>query len=167
MSSEEPSSESSQNSSSGDEEEEEEEGEGEGDVCLDFKFHLADYVQEVVRLGALGIFNEARFVAGEYLSEHANFFPVAAEIMRLMYDQGDVDELYAYSGRLMAEGGVRTQHESWTGEALCILHQMRDVCGALRGSPTTVATTQLDVGDANLDVDDFKDLDDEQVSCSS
>jgi hypothetical protein len=155
MSSEEPSSASSQCSSASDDEE---------DVCFDFELDLASYVQEVVRLGALGIFKEARHVAREYLGEHENLFPVAAEIMRLMYDQGDVVKLYDYSGRSMAESRVRMQHKSWTGRAVCILHLLRDVCGALRGNPTNVATTHLDLREANLnDAQDPEDLDDEQV----
>lgn len=128
-------------------------------ICFDFAFDLKDYVQEVVRLGALGIFQEARYLAQGALREHDYVFPVAIEIMRLMYDQGDADALYAYSGGLMAEGDTRTQHESWTAEALYILRLLHDACGALRGHPTNVPVTRLDL----TDIESFEDLDDEQV----
>lgn len=137
-------------------------GDGE-DTGLDFEFGLEYDIQEVVRLGTLGQFQEARSLANRSLKQFDYIFPIAVEIMRLMYDQEDFGTLYVYTNALMSR---RTEQKSWTPRALCILHLMHDVCGMLRNSLANVATTSRDMSEAGLSARNPENLDHEQV-CST
>jgi hypothetical protein len=131
------------------------------DLVLDFEFGLEGDIQDVVRLGTLGQFQKARSLADESLKQLDYVFPIAIEIMRLMYDQEDYRALYAYTIALMSD---RTKQKSWKPRELCILHLMHDVCGMLSGNPGDVATTPFDLLAANLSNRTVDSLDDEQVS---
>ena len=132
------------------------------DLVLDFGSGLEHDIQDVVRLGTLGQFQEARLIADESLKQLDYLFPVAIEIMRLMYDQEDFNALYAYANVLMSR-----RAESWTPRALCILHLMHDVSGMLQGNLTDVATTPRDLAATNLGVSNPENLDEEHLDGTS
>jgi hypothetical protein len=136
-------------------------------LVFKFEFSLRDDIQDVVNSGTHGHFREARSLADDSLKQFDEVFPIAVEITRLMYDQGDVDALCAYINHLVNpfdRRGPRTKHRSWTAKQLCIVHLMQDTCGILSDNPAKVTTTPRDVFPANLNVRKFEDLDDEQVS---
>jgi hypothetical protein len=130
-------------------------------LVFKFDFSLRDYIQDVVHSGTHGHFTEARLLAHDSLEQFDQIFPIALEIMRLMYDQGDVDALHSYIDRR-----AQTHGTSWTAKALCIVHLMHDTCEIPCGESAKVAvtTTPRDLFAANLNVRRFEDLDDERVS---
>jgi hypothetical protein len=101
-------------------------------LVFKFEFSLRDVIQYVVHSGTHGHFMEARSLADDSLKQFDEIFPIAVEIMRLMYDQGDVNALCTYIGRLV--------------------HLMQETCGILRDNPTKVTTTPRDVFVANLNI---------------
>jgi hypothetical protein len=136
-------------------------------LVFKFEFSLRDGIQDVVYSGTHGHFMEARSLADDSLKQFDKIFPIAVEIMRLMYDQGDLNALYTYIGGLVNPSDrrrLRTEYRSWTAKALCIVHLMHDTCGVSSSKPAKVTTTPLDLFAANLNVRKFEDLDDEQVS---
>lgn len=73
---------------------------GEDGFTMNFSFDvfnlsekIADYVEDMMRLSAHGHFGKARAISDGVLAKHTHIFPVAAERMRLLYDQGDFDTL--------------------------------------------------------------------------
>ncbi|KAK4911107.1 hypothetical protein LTR49_020274 [Elasticomyces elasticus] len=65
----------------------------EHDVHMDFSIDIVEdvaaEVEVVMRLSAFGLFREARKAADETLKRYIDYFPVAVEYLRLLYDQGD------------------------------------------------------------------------------
>lgn len=133
----------------------------EEELVLDFGFGLEHDIQDIVRLGTLGQFQQARSLADESLKELDYLFPIAIEIMRLMYDQEDFKALHAYTKDLMSR---RLRHESWTPTAVYILHLVHDVSGMLQGNLTNAVTTPYDLSAANMSGRNPENLDNEQVS---
>lgn len=68
---------------------------------MNFSFDIAEdvaaQVEEMSRLSMLGFFRRAREISASSLANHTDIFPVAAERMRLLYDQGDFEELFQSS----------------------------------------------------------------------
>jgi hypothetical protein len=126
------------------------------DAVFEFRFSLENDIQDVIRFGTLGQFQKTQPLVNGSLKPLDYVFPVAIEVMRLMYDQGDFAALHAYTIGL-------GRHVNWTPKALCILHLMHDVSGALCGKSAKVATTSKDLFAARLDVPKVSDLDEEQV----
>jgi hypothetical protein len=139
--------------------------ESEDDATFSFNFvrDVEGDIDDVVRLGALGRFAEARALLEQSLNAIDNIAPIAVEIMRLMYDQGDLAQLYTYASAFLADDDCRKDHESWTAKSLCILYLMHDICIARLGSHQDFVTTSSDLSKANLDVMAFPEMDDEQV----
>jgi hypothetical protein len=128
-------------------------------LVFKFDFSLRDYIQDVVHSGTHGHFTEARLLAHNSLEQFDKVFPIALEIMRLMYDQGDVDALHSY-----IDLRVQTHGKSWTAKALCIVHLMHDTCERSCDKLAELDTTPYDWLAANRNLGKFEDLDDEQVS---
>lgn len=128
---------------------------------VDFKFESDgdEVIGDLVCLGTLGRFIEARLLAEEFLAKIDYIFPFAVEIMRLLYDQGDLDELNVYTEALMSTSDDRTNHHSWTAKAKCVLGLMHDLCtDQAHGSWTSIDMTHV-----YSDIQRHEDLDDEQV----
>jgi hypothetical protein len=138
---------------------------GNENIIFNVHFSLEMDIQDVVRLGAFGKYREARSLVDNSLKQLDYFFPIAVEIMRPMYDQGDITALYDYTIELITPANDRRKHPSWTAKELCILHLMHDVCAALNGTSQSTITTFRDMAEANLNIRKFEELDDEQVSC--
>ena len=54
---------------------------------------VSEIVEEMMRLGALGYFKEARELSDTLLPKYSHIFAVLAERMRLLLDQGDYSQL--------------------------------------------------------------------------
>ncbi|CAG8950025.1 hypothetical protein HYFRA_00004359 [Hymenoscyphus fraxineus] len=65
----------------------------EGGFVMDFNVEIVEDVaaeiENVMRLGAVGAFEEARNMSKETVEHHLDTFPVLVEYLRLLYDQGD------------------------------------------------------------------------------
>jgi hypothetical protein len=135
------------------------------DITLNFRFirDIKSDIEDVVRLGAFGRFAEARSLVEHSLKVVDNIAPIAVEVMRLMYDQGDIAQLYRYTSAFLADDDYRNNHESWTPKGLCILYLMHDICVARLGNFRNFITTSSDVSKTDLDVGSFQEMDDEQV----
>ncbi|KAK5175292.1 uncharacterized protein LTR77_000430 [Saxophila tyrrhenica] len=68
-----------------------------GGFAMDFSVEIEEdvpaLVEEMMRLGTLGYFVEARKLSDKHLVRHASIFAVAAERMRLLLIQGDISQL--------------------------------------------------------------------------
>jgi hypothetical protein len=134
-----------------------------GDLVMNFTFEndVNRDIEDVVRLGTFGQYDKARLIAEESLKDLDDEFTIAVEVMRLMYDQGDVVQLFKYTSALLAAKKTRKRHKSWTPMAICILYQMHDFCVAIRShyqDPIVANRFEFD-----LSVEKFEDFDDEQV----
>lgn len=141
----------------------EEEDEDDINFSFDFVRDIESDIDDVVRLGALGRFVGARSRIQDSLKVIDNIAPIAVEVMRLMYDQGDIFQLYRYASAFLADEDCRNDHESWTSKGLCILYLMHDICVARLGNPRDFVTTFSDLSKADLKVGSFQEMDDEQV----
>jgi hypothetical protein len=104
------------------------------DITMNFTFETNVYqdLEDIVRLGAFGQFKEARLIVDESLEGLHDEFPIAVEIMRLMYDQGDFVQLYKYTSGLLSSDDHRMRHKGWTPQGR--LHPPPDVRTMCRGT---------------------------------
>lgn len=77
------------------------------DLEADFEIEIYEDVpatlEEYVRLGTLGRFDEAKIVFESCLKSHTNWFPVAAEHAELLYQQGDYKALSLFTGEVLSQ----------------------------------------------------------------
>ena len=68
-----------------------------GGFTMDFSIDIVEdvpaLVEEMMRLGALGYFKNARKLCDGVLARHTSTFAVAVECMRLLLRQGDFERL--------------------------------------------------------------------------
>ncbi|KAK4948920.1 hypothetical protein LTR10_012293 [Elasticomyces elasticus] len=106
----------------------------EHDVHLDFTVDIVEdvaaEVEEVMRLSAFGLFGEARKAADETLRPHLGpliYFPIAAEFLRLLYDQGDFDMLRQEAEKLHRGDGQLQDALPGDLELLLLLCDIRNL----------------------------------------
>jgi hypothetical protein len=92
-------------------------------------------IEHMLRLNSLGQFADAQTVVEESLQEFDDLFPVAIEIMRLMYDQGDFSRLLDYADSLL-DASSRDQ-DLWRTEWKLTIMLFRDVCARHLGNSNT------------------------------
>lgn len=140
----------------------------EKDLTLDFSFErdVNRDVGDVIRFGAFGRFKESRLLVEDTLQQFDNIFPVAVEIMRLMYDQGDLSQLLAYTSTVLAPDDLRTKNESWSPGAMCILRLFRDLCVMHDDKGLGSNTEILDVPVVEPDGSHYEDWNEEQILSS-
>jgi hypothetical protein len=67
------------------------------DIPMNFSFDVIedpmDGLNAMVGLSEMGSFREAKFVYKDSLERYSGAFPIFAEYLRLLYDQGDFDAL--------------------------------------------------------------------------
>ena len=85
-------------------------GEDDGGFTMDFAIEVVEDIEaqmeEMMRLGALGYFREARPVSQSIAPEYQQKFEVAFEQLRLMLDQGAYTDLIARA--------ISTPKQTWT-----------------------------------------------------
>ncbi|KAK5734523.1 hypothetical protein LTR17_008883 [Elasticomyces elasticus] len=103
----------------------------EHDVHMDFTVEVVEdvaaEVEAVMRLNAFGLFGEAREAADETLRPYLGHFPIAADFLRLLYDQGDFDILRQEAEKLRQGDGHL--HDALPGdlELLLLLCDIRNL----------------------------------------
>lgn len=81
---------------------------------------VAEQVEEMMRLGALGYFAHARAISDSIDPRHLSSFAVVAEQMRLLLDQGDYQALQGrapFASKFAATQGSIVQCMVWLGTA--------------------------------------------------
>lgn len=131
--------------------------------ALEFSFEsdVDSVIGDIVRLGTLGQFKEARSLVEEYLKQVDHVFPVAIEIMRLSYDQGDGEHMRLYTKELLERSESFPERNGWTAEAMRILRLMHD----LFAEPEDHVLTPADRPALSAGISYDDDFDDQQVSC--
>lgn len=67
------------------------------ELIMDFSFDVGDILEdvgEVARQSTIGRFKIARAVSKNTLEKHMEKFPIAIEVLRLLYDQGEHRDLH-------------------------------------------------------------------------
>ena len=81
---------------------------------------VAEQVEEMMRLGALGYFAHARAISDSIDPRHLSSFTVVAEQMRLLLDEGDYETLQGraqFASKFAATHGSIVQCMLWLGTA--------------------------------------------------
>lgn len=135
--------------------------ENQDDSPLEFSFEsdVDSVIGDIVRLGTLGQFKQARLLAEEYLKQVDHVFPVAVEIMRLSYDQGDGEYMRQYTKELLSRSKDFLEHNGWTAGAMRILCLMHD----LFAEPKNHVMTPTDRAAVKAEISYDNDFDDQQV----
>lgn len=133
---------------------------------MTFEFDVFDdisqNVNDMARQGSLGYFGKARSMYNDALKKHRSVFPVFAEYLRILYDQGDLKTLKATS----ISGGMRHSDawRSWQPLERCIINLFLTF-----ESPGATYTNNTDMQHAadcvarHLEYTSFTKLNDEQV----
>lgn len=114
-------------------------GEGQVDIPLDFNFEVVDVRDKLGELAynsTLGWFRAAHESSDSILEDHRDVFPIAFEIVRLLYDQGQYGELRKtietmIDRRPSLPSGVTTTLKPWTEQELGIFILMDTLSVAL------------------------------------
>jgi hypothetical protein len=128
-------------------------------------------VDELMRLGALGKFGEARDRFQAIFEDNINEYPVIAEYVRLLYDQGDFEALEValkqYHDTVEASDDPEDQSPELRATRLQILDLLRAITTVYRNGATRANVTfaSRSVGkNAGSSVSEMSNLTEDEVS---